>query len=68
MKEQVPKLMESYAVYQFGYPGCNDSYICKTECNLWTKTEEDACSDKGIAFTTILITIVIKQHSKCIPF
>ena len=47
--------------------GCNDSYIGKTECNLCTGIEEQACSDKEIAITTILITAVItgilKIHS-----
>ena len=47
MKDQIPKLMKSYVVYQFNCPGCNDRYIGKTECNLCTRTEEHACSDEG---------------------
>ena len=46
MKDQIPKLMKSYAVYQFDSPGCNDSYTGKTERNLCTRTEEHACRDK----------------------
>ena len=49
MKDQVPKLMKYYVVYQFNCPGCNDSYIGKTECNLCTRTEEHARSDEGSA-------------------
>ena len=49
MKDQVPKLMKFYVVYQFNCPGCNDSYIGKTERNLCTRTEEHACSNKGSA-------------------
>ena len=46
MKDHTAKLMKSYVVYQFNCPGCNDSYIGKTECNLCTRTEKHACSDK----------------------
>ena len=48
-KGQIPKLMKSYVIYQFDCPGCNDSYIRKTERNLCTRTEEHACSDEGSA-------------------
>ena len=41
--------MKSYVVYQFNCPRCNDSYIGKTECNLCTRTEKHACSDKQSA-------------------
>ena len=47
MKDQIPKLMKSCVVYQLNCPGCNDSYIVKTERNLCTRTEEHACSDEG---------------------
>ena len=47
MKDQIPKLMKSCVVYQLNCPGCNDSYIGKTEHNLCTRTEEHACSDEG---------------------
>ena len=30
MKDEIPKLMKSYVVYQFNCPGCNDSYIGKS--------------------------------------
>ena len=49
MKDQIPKLMKSYVVYQFNCPSCNDSYIGKTERNLCIRTEEHACSDKESA-------------------
>ena len=39
--------MKSYLVYQFNCPGCNDSYIGKTERNLCTKTKEHVFCDKG---------------------
>ena len=61
MKDQIPKLMKSYVVYQFNCPSCNDSYIGKTEYNLYTRTEEHACNDiKKVPFTTILTTAVIR--------
>ena len=41
--------MKSYVVYQFDCPGCNYSYIGKTERNLCTRTEEHVCSDKESA-------------------
>ena len=49
MKDHIPELMKSYVVYQFNCPGCNDSYIGKTERNLRTRTEEHACSDEKSA-------------------
>ena len=49
MKDQIPKLMKSYVVYQFNCPGCNGSYTGKTERNLCTRTEEHTCSDKESA-------------------
>ena len=49
MKDQIPKLTKSHVVYQFDRPGCNDSYISKTERNLCTRTEEHACSDEESA-------------------
>ena len=49
MKDQIPKMMKSYVVYQFNCPSCNDSYIGKTERNLCIRTEEHACSDKESA-------------------
>ena len=33
ISDQISKLTKSYVVYQFNCQGCNDSYICKTECN-----------------------------------
>ena len=59
MKDQIPKLMKSYVVYQLNCPGCNNSYIRKTERNLCTRTKEHACSDEELPFTTILRTAVI---------
>ena len=49
MKDQIPKLMKSYVAYQFYCPGCNNSYIGKTEQNLCTRIEEHDCSDEGSA-------------------
>ena len=49
MKDQIPKLIKSYVVYQFHCSGCNDGYIGKTERNLCTRKEEHACSDEGSA-------------------
>ena len=41
--------MKSYVVYQFNWPGCNDSYIGKANLNLCIRVEEHACSDKESA-------------------
>ena len=49
MKDQVPKLMKSFVVYQFNCSGCNDSYTGKTECNLCKRTEKHVCGDEGSA-------------------
>ena len=38
MKDQLPKLMKPFVLYQLNFPGCNGSYIEKTECNLHTRT------------------------------
>ena len=47
LKDQIPKLMKSYLVYQFNCKGCNNSYIGKTEGNFCTRTEEYALYDEG---------------------
>ena len=49
MKDQIPNLMKSYAVYQFNCPGCKYSYISKTEYDLCTITEKHTCSEKESA-------------------
>ena len=49
MKDQVPKLMKSFVVYQFNCSGCNDSYTGKTESNLCKRTEKHVCGDEGSA-------------------
>ena len=64
MKDHIPELMKSYVVYQFNCPGCNDSYIGKTERNLRTRTEEHACSDEKVPFTAILRVAVVKAKMK----
>ena len=58
MKDEIPKLMKSYVVYQFNCPGCNDSYIGKTERNLCTRAENMLVVMKEVPFTTILRTAV----------
>ena len=64
MKDEIPKLMKSYVVYQFNCPGCNDSYIGKTERNLCTRAENMLVVMKEVPFTTILRTAVITAISK----
>ena len=46
MKDQIPKLMKFYSLYQFNYPGCNNSYVGKTERHFCTRPKEHTCSDK----------------------
>ena len=41
-KDKISLLSQSSVVYKFVYPGCSSSYIGKTECTLWEKTEEHA--------------------------
>ena len=55
--------MKSYVVYQFDYPGCNDSYIDKTELDLCARTAEHACSDNEIILTTAVIIAILKIYS-----
>lgn len=45
MKDQVPKVMKSYAVYLFNCPGCNNSYTGKTKNNFCTRIDEPVCKD-----------------------
>ena len=45
MRDQIPKLMKFYAVNLFNCPGCSDSYIGKTGCTLWTRTDEHDFGD-----------------------
>ena len=39
-KDKIPLLSQSSVVYKFVCPGCSSSYIGKTECTLWERTEE----------------------------
>ena len=68
MKDQIPKLMKSYVVYQFNFPGCNDSYIGKTERNLCTRTEEHPYSDEASIYDHIKNCSYYSYFENLFPF
>ena len=48
-KDKTPPLCKSDVVYEFTCPGCNCSYIGKTNRTLFTRTQEHALTDKESA-------------------
>ena len=48
-KDKVPLLNKSHVVYNFSCPGCQSSYIGKTDRTLLTRTREHAVTDKESA-------------------
>ena len=48
-KDKVPLLNKSHTVYKFSCPGCQSSYIGKTDRTLLTRTREHAVTDKESA-------------------
>ena len=62
MKDQIPKLMKFYVVYQFNCLARNYSYIGKIEPNLSTRTEEHACSDEGSAIYDHIKNCIYYSH------
>ena len=48
-KDKVPLLNKSHIVYKFSCPGCQSSYIGKTDRTLLTRTREHAVTDKESA-------------------
>ena len=48
-KDKVPLLNKSHVVYKFSCPGCQSSYIGKTDRTLLTRTREHAVTDKESA-------------------
>ena len=46
MKEPVPKSLESFAVYNSVYPGCNSCYIGEKTRHLSTRIKEHLEMDK----------------------
>ena len=58
MKDQILKLMQSYAV--LNCPGCNDSYISEKSSAIYAQEKKDMLvMMKEVPFTTILRTAVI---------
>ena len=52
-KDKVPDLQQSNLIYKFTCPGCNESYIGKTERNLNTRLKEQFGSGKERNFKTL---------------
>ena len=48
-KDKTPPLSKSNVVYEFTCPGCNSSYIGKTNRTLLVRTQEHATTDKESA-------------------
>ena len=48
-KDKVPLLSKSHVVYKFSCPGCQSSYIGKTDRTLFTRTREHVVTDKESA-------------------
>ena len=48
-KDKTPPLSKSNVVYKFSCPGCNSSYVGKTNRNLFVRTQEHALSNKESA-------------------
>ena len=48
-KDKVPPLNKSHVVYKFSCPGCQSTYIGKTDRTLFIRTHEHATSDKESA-------------------
>ena len=48
-KDKTPQLSHSNVVYEFICPGCNSSYIGKTNRTLFVRTQEHALTDKESA-------------------
>ena len=46
-KGKISLLSQSFVVYKFVCPGCSSSYIGKTGCILWERTEEHAYKNKN---------------------
>ena len=60
MKDHIFKLMQSYVVYRFNCPGCNDSYISEKSSVIYAQEQKDMLvMMKEVPFTTILRTAVI---------
>ena len=67
MKDHISKLMKSYVVYQFNFPGCNKCYIGNTEWSFCTKQKKMLVLTKIVPFIIILelvlTTIILKVSS-----
>ena len=48
-KDKTPQLSQSNVIYEFICPGCNSSYIGKTNRTLLVRTQEHALTDKESA-------------------
>ena len=46
VKNAIPKLLKSFVVYKFAFPGSNACYIGETTCHLSTRIEEHFEKDK----------------------
>ena len=55
-KDKIPILNQSFVVYLFSCPGCNNSYVGKTERTIYERTYEHGWKDK---------TSAINKHINC---
>ena len=57
-KDKTPPLCKSDVAYEFTCPGCNCSYIGKTNRTLFTRTQEHALTDKESAISTNIFVLI----------
>ena len=58
IKDETPKLNESFVVYEFICPGCNDNYVGKTERTLNERCAEHVWDEKD--------SVVFNHFNECI--
>ena len=62
-KDKISLLSQSSVVYKFVCPDCSSSYIGKTECTLWERTEEHAYKNNNQKEqSTIYEHLLTREH------
>ena len=61
-KDKISLLRQWSVVYKFACPGCSSSYIGKTECTLWERTEEHAYKSNNQEQSAIYEHLLTWEH------
>ena len=61
-KDKIPLLSNSGVIYKYACPGCNSSYIGKTENTLFNRTKEHGWSQKDSAISKHFGTCQAWKH------